>query len=361
MLMHTIVALLAMSTAMPAQGPAPARDPAIVTSEFIYEVAPTPQCHASTIVETPSGLVAAWFGGEYERHPEVRIWVSRHVGGAWTTPVAVADGVQADGSRHPTWNPVLFKPRGGPLVLYYKVGPSPSAWWGMAMTSTDDGRTWSKAERLPDGMLGPIKNKPVQLASGTIVSGSSTENDGWRVHVERSTDAGRTWTATPALNDGQHPGAIQPSILVHADGHLQAIGRTRNDRLFSMDSTDEGAHWTPMSLLELPNPNSGIDAVTLADGRQLLVYNHTVQKQDGNGRGILNVAVSRDGHTWDAALVLENDPSNQAGYSYPAVIQTQDGLVHITYTWQRTRIRHVVIDPSRLTLRPITAQRWPAR
>jgi predicted neuraminidase len=341
--------------------PRSAPDPAIVKSEFIYDTPlPTPQCHASTIVETKSGLVASWFGGEHERHPEVRIWVARQVAGAWTAPVPVADGIQADGTRHPTWNPVLFQPRGGPLMLFYKVGPSPSTWWGMVMSSTDDGRTWSKGERLPAGVLGPIKNKPVQLPSGTIVSGSSTENAGWQVHIERSTDAGRSWSITPPLNDGRTIGAIQPTLLVHPGGRLQAIGRTRNDRIFTTDSTDEGQHWSAMTLLDLPNPSSGIDAVTLTDGRHLLVYNHTRQKDKGE-RGQLNVAVSRAGRAWDAALVLENDAAAPSGFSYPAVVQTADGLVHVTYTWQRTRIRHVVIDPSRLTLVPITGGVWPER
>ena len=331
-------------------------NPAIVSSEFIYTTPPTPQCHASTIVETAGGLVAAWFGGEYERHPEVKIWVSRHVGGAWTPPVAVADGVQPDGKPLPTWNPVLFKPRTGPLMLFYKVGPSPSEWWGMVLTSTDDGRTWSKPARLPDGILGPIKNKPVQLASGVIVSGSSTENDGWRVHMERSTDQGRTWQATPPLNDGKTIGAIQPTLLVHKNGALQAIGRTRNDRIFTTSSQDEGVHWDPLSLTDLPNPSSGIDAVTLKDGRFLLVYNHT--QKSSRDRGILNVAVSADGQVWQAALVLEDEPGDHAGFSYPAVIQTADGMVHITYTWKRTRVRHVVIDPARLTLRPMVKGEW---
>jgi predicted neuraminidase len=354
----TIAALLASVVGLDlGQEPRPIKDPAVVKAEFIYETPPTPQCHASTIAETPSGVVGAWFGGEYERHPEVRIWVSRYVSGAWTAPVAVADGIQTDGTRHPTWNPVLFKPRGGPLMLFYKVGPSPSTWWGMVMTSQDDGRTWSSSTRLPDGVLGPIKDKPVQLASGAIVSGSSTEHNGWQVHFERSTDSGRTWRATPPLNDGKTIGAIQPTILVHPNGRLQAIGRTRNDRVFSTESSDEGEHWSPLSLLDLPNPNSGIDAVTLKDGRFLLVYNHTLKS--GMDRGTLNVAVSSDGRAWQAAVVLEDEAGDHPGFSYPAVIQTSDGLVHITYTWKRTRVRHVVLDPQKLTLRPITGGAWP--
>lgn len=329
----------------------------IVNSEFIYEDPPTPQCHASTIVETEDGLVAAWFGGEHERHPNVGIWVARHENAGWTTPVEVANGVQADGTRHPTWNPVLFQPTDGPLMLFYKVGPNPREWWGMRIVSQDGGRTWSAPERLGDDLIGPVKNKPVVLPDGDVLAGSSTEHDGWRVHFERSTDGGATWTRTPAVHDGRVIGAIQPSILLHPDGRLQAIGRTRQDRIFTIESSDGGRSWGAMSLLQLPNPSAGTDAVTLADGRHLLVYNHTNSADGDNDRSTLNVAVSDDGQNWRAVAVLENDPGEE--FSYPAVIQAEDGQVHITYTWHRTRVRHVVLDPAELDGRPINDGVWP--
>ena len=321
---------------------AQAEDSAIVKSEFIYETAPFPSCHASTIVETKSGLVTAWFGGTREKGPDVGIWTARHVDGEWTVPIEVANGVQPAGKRHPCWNPVLFQPKEGPLLLFYKVGPSPDHWWGMLRTSTDDGRTWSDPRRLPDGILGPVKNKPVQLANGDLLSPTSSEDQGWRVHFERSSDGGKTWSATPAVNDGKEIGAIQPSILLHKDGKLEAVGRTEQGRVFQIWSEDQGHTWGKMTLLDLPNPNSGIDATTLADGRFLLVYNHTPK-----GRSPLNVAVSSDGKKWDPALVLESEPGE---YSYPAIIQTRDGLVHITYTWKRQRVKHVVVDPAKVKL-----------
>jgi predicted neuraminidase len=329
-----------------------ASQPGLLKTEFIYETAPFPSCHASTIAETEAGLVAAWFGGSYERHPDVGIWVSRHEKGAWTAPVEVANGVGFATNRFPTWNPVLFQPRTGPLLLFYKVGPSPNEWWGMLTTSTDDGATWSAPRRLPEGILGPIKNKPVQLANGDLLCGSSTEGtNGWRVHFERSPDLGQTWTATRPLNDGQAIGAIQPSILIHRRNRLQAVGRTRQGRLFEIWSRDGGKSWGSMTLTRLPNPNSGTDAVTLRDGRHLLVYNHDSTSRH---RTPLNVALSPDGKKWLAALVLENDISATSGYSYPAVIQTRDGLVHVTYTWKRERIKHVVVDPAKLDLKPMT-------
>ena len=113
-------------------------------------------------------------------------------------------------------------------------------------------------------------------------------------------------------------------------------------------------------MTSLPNPDSGIDAVTLKDGRQLLVYNHNTRDKTRNkGRSPLNVAVSPDGETWQAALVLEDDPAAPNGFAYPAVIQTRDGFVHITYTWKRERIKHVVVDPNHLHLRPIVDGVWP--
>src|SRR5215469_12366609 len=221
---------------------------AVMKSEFIFETAPFPSCHASTIAETKSGLVAAWFGGTAERNPDVCIYAARNENGHWTPPMKVADGVGFATNRLPTWNPVLFQPKDGPLLLFYKVGPKPAAWWGMMMTSSDDGKTWSKPVRLPDGILGPIKNKPVQLANGDILCGSSTEGDGWKVHFERTGDFGKTWSPTPPVNDGKTIGAIQPSILFLNDGTLEAIGRTHNDKLFQISSSDDGKTWGEMTL-----------------------------------------------------------------------------------------------------------------
>ncbi len=332
-------------------------DPAVLKSEFIYESAPFPSCHATTLVESSGQIVAAWFGGTAEKNPDVGIWTARLVEGKWTAPIEVANGVQADGTRHPCWNPVLFQPSEGPLMLFYKIGPNPSTWWGMLRRSTDNGKTWSEAERLPEGILGPIKNKPVQLSDGTILCPTSTETDtnpsDWRVHFERSADLGKTWATTQPAAPGEPAiGAIQPSVLFLGGDKLMAIGRSKQKRLFQVSSDDLGKTWDTMSLTDLPNPNSGTDAVTLRDGRHLLIYNHTAK-----GRSPLNLAVSADGKNWSAALVIENEP--KAEFSYPAIIQTSDGLVHITYTWKRKKVRYVVIDPTKLVLTPMTNGEWP--
>ena len=313
--------------------------------EFIYKSASFPSAHASTIAESRGNLVAAWFGGRAEKHPDVGIHVARRIGGKWTETALVADGIHSPTLRYACWNPVLFQPSAGPLLLFFKVGPSPSEWWGMLTRSLDGGATWDAPTRLPDGILGPIKNKPIGLPNGDLLCPSSTEGaDGWRVHFERTADGGKTWTATPPLNDGERIGAIQPSLLTHGDGRLQAIGRTRQGRLFTVDSADNGETWGAMTLTDVPNPNSGTDAVTLADGRHLLVYNHTTR-----GRTPLSVALSADGHAWTPVLTLEDEDGE---FSYPAVIQAADGQVHITYTWNRRLICYVELDPDHL---PVSA------
>ena len=330
---------------------AQASHPAVRSAEFIYETAPYPQCHASTIVETkPGELVAAWFGGTRERHPDVCIWVAGRENGKWQEGVRAADGVQPDGTRLPTWNPVLFQPPGAPLTLFYKVGPSPSKWWGMVKRSADGGRSWTEARRLPDGVLGPVKNKPVVLGDGAWLSPSSTEGaDGWRVHFERSRDAGQTWELIGPIEKGPAIEAIQPSILLHRGGALQALCRSKQGVVAQTWSKDGGETWSALTAAPLPNPNSGTDAVTLADGRHLIVYNHSAHRphEPKGNRWPLDVALSDDGIDWRHVVTLETEP-NKAGYAYPAVIQSSDGFVHITYTWDRTRIKHVVLDPKKL-------------
>lgn len=338
-----------------AQSPAPG----MLKSEYIYETAPFPECHASTLAETSKGLVAAWFGGTKEKHPDVGIWVSRLENGRWSVPVEVVNGIESAQKRYPTWNPVLHQPKKGPLMLFYKVGPDPKQWWGMLTTSNDGGRTWSKPQRLPDGIAGPIKNKAVELANGDLLCPSSTEDNGWRVHFERTSDLGKTWQRTEPINDGREFGVIQPTVLFHKDGKLQGLFRSRQGKIVESWSNDQGKTWSKLTATNLPNPNSGIDGVTLKDGRHLLVYNHVVTAPGKWGdRAPLNVAVSQDGRTWKAALVLESGPP-EAEYSYPAVIQTDDGLVHITYTWNRKKVKHVVVDPSRLDLREMKDGAWP--
>ena len=328
--------------------------------------------HASTVVELKNGdVLVAWFGGSREGAQEVKIYGARLHRGKWSRPVvlASADGVAC-------WNPALFHTKDGRLWLYYKYGTHPSTWKGARKWSGDEGRTWSEVEYLPDGILGPIKDKPLVLADGTIVSGSSVENGKWNVWIERSTDNGKTWTKFGPITvsasedvpsaaalaaaqmkqappvDGVHTkvyppskttvGIIQPSVVWMGGKHLRffARSRTRAAQIAVADSWDDGKTWTQAHFIGLPNPNSGIDAVRLRDGRIVLVFNDSY-----NERTPLNLAVSRDGEHFRMFRTLEDGLGQ---YSYPAIIQAKNGDLMVTYSWRRQSIKFV-----RLSLRDV--------
>lgn len=308
---------------------------------FVFERAPFAAAHASTIAASAAGLIVAWFGGPYEGHAEVGIWCARQEpDGRWSEPCEVARGCDAHGRRRPCWNPVLHQAAGGELLLFYKVGPSPRRWWGALLRSSDGGRSWSAPERLPPDILGPIKNKPHLLGDGSLLCPSSTEHRGWRCHLERTADRGASWQRSPALAAPWRLRAIQPCILDHGGGRLQLLARSRNGVVASAWMQGDWQSWSRLEATDLPNPDSGIDALTLRDGRALLVCNPVRR-----GRTPLCLALSADGRAWRPARVLEDGPGE---FSYPAVIQGADHRIHLTYTWQRQRICYVGFAPAEL-------------
>jgi len=326
----------------------------VVISEFIFSRAllDAPFCHAPTIAQTSSGLVVAWFGGSWEGNADTKIFLSRKGFGSkdWSSPQMVAQGRDKDGPRA-SWNPVLFSQTNGPLFLFYKIGKAPSSWQGMFIFSLDQGQTWSPPHRLPDGIIGPAKNKPVELDKGVVLFPSSAESfDSWRIFIEsirpHSPDdflLRANWSVTGPLNDRALM-VIQPTLLDFGGGDILLLSRHKQPNPFlpqsimEARSMDDGHTWSQLKLTDLPNPNSGIDAVVLKDGRCVLVYNPTRLK-----RTPLDVAISNDqGKTWRPLLRLENGFGE---YSYPSVIQSADGMIHIVYTWQRRKIKHVVLDP----------------
>ncbi len=333
------------------------KPPAAITGEFIFTSAPFASCHASSIVELRNGdLLAAWFGGSAESRPDVAIWGARRSGGQWSPPVEMARE-----RNIATYNPVLFYTRDGRLWLYYKFGPGPSAWTAARRWSVDDARSWSAVEHLPAGLYGPIRTKPLVLPDGTIVSGTSMESyRSWACWIERSSDNGKTWSTfgpiTVARDHGRSPnqvvapqvpslsddadGIIQPSIVPLGGKRLRLYARSTGSigKICVADSPDRGATWTQARPIDLPNPNSGIDAVALRDGRVILVYNNSDRE-----RTPLNLAVSSDGEHFKMFYTLEDQPGE---FSYPAIIQAKGGDLHVTYTWQRQRIRHVTIPVS---------------
>ncbi len=339
--------------ARPAKPKPAAKFPGFVSEDFVFTKAKFPQCHASTICQTTRGLVVAWFGGTREKAKDVGIWVSYHDGNAWSSPTEWANGIQHEGHRHPCWNPVLYQgPGDAATLLFFKVGPNPQQWWGEMMVSYDRGRSFRDRRRLPETIDGPVRCKPILLSDGeTLLCGSSTEYDGWRVHFEKTKLSDGlpqgNWKRIGPINDGKTFNAIQPTFLQHADGKLQVLCRTKESVIVTSFSADDGETWSDLEATNLPNPNAGIEVITLHDGRHLLIYNHLGAGKTGWGRrGLLNLAISDDGKQWRKVAVLEQEEKSE--FSYPAIIQTADGLVHMTYTWKRQRIKHVVVDPKQI-------------
>ena len=276
--------------------------------------------------------------------------------------------------RKSCWNPVLFEMPNGELWLFFKIGTTVGDWTGWLSKSKDGGKTWSDKEPLPfdpegRAFLGPIKNKP-ELIDGRLLCGSSTEGNGWRFHIEILDLSDGLWKKGKAIKDlnwkyvpvesteaiktddnQQHPiDCIQPSILKLKDGRLQVLMRTHNARLATSFSSDNGDTWTPVTLSEVENNQSGTDAVTLKDGRHALIYNNfeTLPLTKKGVRTPVSIALSDDGAHWHHALTLEDSPIDQ--YSYPAIIQGRDGTLHCVYTWRRQRISYKQIDLQKLHL-----------
>lgn len=316
----------------------------LVSSNVIIENPPFNECHASSIVEVAKGhLMATWFAGTRESNPDVTIWVADYKNGQWQSFRTVADGIINDSLRFPCWNPVLFKTAAGKLFLFYKVGKNPRTWWGMMKFSTNNGKTWSKAERLPKDFLGPIKNKPIQLANGDLLHPSSTESldeKVWQIHLEKCDKNARNWQRINLANDTFS--VIQPTILRYSKQKLQLLNRSRHNKIIQSWSYDNGKTWQKLSALNMPNPNSGFDAASLKNGWQMMVHNPLISgKHWSEGRNKLIVSISKNGLDWQEIYVLED--ASKGEFSYPAIIQSLDGLIHITYTLNRKNIKHVVL------------------
>ena len=330
--------------------------------EFIFQPGSTsfPESHASTIVTLKNGdLMAAWFGGTKERAPDVAIWSSRRIDGKWSAPVELEreKGV-------PSWNPVLFHTKDGKLWLYYKVGPSPGTWAAGRMYSLDEGKTWSKDERLPAGLLGPIRAKPLILQDGTIVSGTSFEaHETWAAWVERSTDNGKTWAkigpitispevdaaeppaadppagapgwAAPSKGPRKHVGIIQPSIISLGGKHLRMYARSRTlaSKIAVADSMDDGVTWTQARFLDMPNNNSGhrccaVERWTNRDDLQQHDHWKDAAESCGKQRWRALPDVCDTGGYRRAVLLSGDHPRGRWG-------------LEMTYTWQRKTIKYV--------------------
>ncbi len=328
---------------------------------------PLPQSHhthASTITEARDGtLLAAWFAGTRENHPDVDIWLSRKPPGKeWSQPVMIDDGSRdINGVRQEfaCWNPVLFTNRkDGTLYLWYKVtgagkASGPRNWWGAVRTSLDNGKTWShriwlpEIDRKPEAnkvfkpyhyrATGPVKNRPIVMPDGSLLCGSSTESEhGWKSHFEHY-QAG-DWTGEKKgvkvygpIMEGR---SIQPSFVkLSADN--KHLGVFLRDAGYA-ESKDSGQTWTKV----LPSPiqtSKGLHAVTTKNNVHFLLYNSTSKRTP------LGLSRSLDGKQWEV-IVEDLWSDRKQSMDYPTVMQASDGRLHVVHTYGRNFIQHLVLD-----------------
>ncbi len=300
------------------------------------------QCHASSVALLPDGCTgAAWFGGTQEKADDVAIWFSKRRKGEWTEPEKIADAPEI-----PCWNPVLFCD-GNRTLLFYKVGKEISRWQTMIKESFDGGKSWCAERELVPGDFGgrgPVKNKCIRLMDGSILAPASTEEGEWNCFLDRSEDGGKTWIRSENIPVDREKmkgeGIIQPTVWQSTDGNVHLLMRSSEGVLYRSDSPDGGKTFTPAKKTQIPNNNSGIDAVRMEDGRIVLVYNPV----SGNwaARSPICFAVSDDGgETCGEPQILDYVPCDKneerAEFSYPAIV-SKGNDVFLTYTWKRETI-----------------------
>ncbi len=325
---------------------------------------PFASCHASTLAVLPGGrLLAAFFAGKREGAGDTAIWLCAAGPDGWGPPER---RFAEPGVAH--WNPVLHA-EGEEVWLFFKTGASVHDWTTRLARSADGGASWSAARALVPGdpsPRGPVKNKLLVLSDGAWLAPASVEDDRhWDAFTDRSEDRGASWTRSdvPLAHDGggrpdpvearweglagealweSDParvfgwdGVIQPALWEDAPGQVHMLLRSTRGRVYRSDSDDGGRSWGEAYATPLPSNNSGLDLVRLDDGRLLLASNPVAG--NWSRRTPLTLAGSDDGgRTWDAVAALETGPGE---FSYPAIV-ADGGVVHVTYTANRTGIVH---------------------
>ena len=300
-----------------------------------------PRCHASTIAALTDGcLLAAWWNGSEETGKDLVIRAARRPSGKdrWEPPFILADTPDtSDGV------PVLFVASNDELWLFYRAGiPPVKLMW---RKSADMGKTWDKPEIFLDEPLWAFRSRPLSLANGDIFVPLHKHVCSGFIFT---TDAGKSWTLIEEIKT--EPRSNEPTIIQKTDGSLLAFIRPYDpepaDRfLWQSESFDISRTWSKPIRTRIKNPSSAAQLLKLQNGHVVLVFNNSQE-----GRSPLCLALSLDeGKSWNYMRVLE-DASGR--FSYPTLTQSADGLIHISYTFRRTHIKHAEVNEAWIMEKP---------
>jgi predicted neuraminidase/peroxiredoxin len=304
------------------------------SSELVFERIPfAPAHHCSTICEAANhDLLCLWYGGSYESADDQALFLARRKPGErnWSTPQMLSQN-----ALQPPGNGVIFRDTTSRVWIIWSrmEGSRPmrrGSGWGqcrlMYRTSTDHGVTWSEDRTLLEDTMGGVpRNPPITLTDGTLLL-----PDG-QSHFLALRPGSSTWQRAGSMSGGS-----QPAVIQRRDGSLLALLR-HSQNITQIESRDGGTSWSPAQSTPLKNPGAGITMTKLANGHLVLVFNDSQ-----TSRTPLSICRSLDeGKTWESPLQLESNPGE---YSYPCVIQSSDGKIHITYTFRRYAIKHVELN-----------------
>lgn len=314
----------------------------------------TPFAHSATAVELPDGTLRAfWFGGTREGAADAAVFTAAYAPGAasWSGEAVVARPATAQRDVH-RWvrklgNPAAVRGRDGRLHLFF-VSVAAGGWAGSSInmvSSDDDGAHWGPARRL---VTSPFLNL------STLVRGSALlyEDGGIGLPVYHEfiakfgellrLDADGKVLGKTRMSSGRH--SLQPVIVPLTANDAVAFMRYAGEppnRVLMTRTSDGGLSWVRPVKTRLSNPNSAVDAVRLPDGSLLMALNN-----DASERKHLSLALSRDdGKTWRIVHQFVRPAGGREGgvteFSYPRLLLTRKGDVHLLFTVDKTEIRHI--------------------
>ncbi len=333
---------------------APVAEAALFEERWVSRGA-TKQVHSASIVAQKGALVAVWYGGTREGASDTKLFLSRLVDGRWSLPQRVMDRHQAAAQLNrpirKLGNPVIHRWQDDALGIFF-VSVSLGGWATSSinyMESRDQGASWSHARRL---VTSPFLNistlvraSPLPLQDGSVqlpvyheMAGKFAE----ALRISRQIDV----LGKARISSGVK--AIQPAIAPLSEREAVALLRyyfgQPADRVLQTRTDDGGATWTRPLALDLPNPGSSVALLRLHEGMLIAVLNDL---EEHRYQLSLAVATTRD-TAWRVVRSIEHEdagPDSQAfEFSYPSLLQDDNGIIHLVYTWNQTRIKHVLFN-----------------